>query len=154
MASILSGSDLEEAVKWMEVAIEIAKQSPCERDKRGVVTVNENSEIGRGFNAPPPGFICESKYCTLSCKDYTIHAEMNAIADATKKGNGQRIVGARMYHARVENGFLVESRKPRCYQCSKHLVAFGLGEFVLKHQEGLTLYPIEEFNRLSLESMK
>ena len=154
MAIILSGLELEEAMKWMSIATDEGKKSPCARDKRGVVIVKDSLEIGLGFNAPPSVFICEPKYCQPTCKDYAIHAEMNAIVNAVRRGNGLNLIGARMYHARVENGVLQDSRKPRCYQCSKHLVAFGLGEFVLKHQEGLTLYPIEEFNRLSLESMK
>ena len=126
---------------------------PCIRDKRGVVIVcNSNLEIGLGFNAPPPRFSCEPRYCEPTCKDYAIHAEMSAIAAAIRRGNGQNLIGARMYHARVEGGALQDSRKPRCYQCSKHLVLFGLAEFVLKHREGYTLYSIQEFNQLSLDN--
>jgi deoxycytidylate deaminase len=154
MAIILRDLELQEAAAWMNVAIEEAKKSPCARDKRGVVIVKDGLEIGLGFNAPPPGFICESRHCQPTCKDYAVHAEMNAIADAVRKGNGQKLIGARMYHARVEGGVLQDSRKPRCYQCSKHLVAFGLEEFVLKHEEGYALYSVQEFNRLSLESTK
>src|SRR3989344_7979546 len=153
MAFILQDSELETAVKWMGVAIKKAKQSPCERDKRGVVIVsNRGLEIGVGLNAPPPGFICD-EHCQPTCRDYAVHAEMNAIADAVKKGNGQSLTGARMYHARVENGILKNSRKPKCYQCSKHLVTFGLTEFVLKHEAGYTLYSIQEFNELSLSAL-
>jgi deoxycytidylate deaminase len=154
MATILTGSELEKAMKWMDRAVEIGKHSPCKRDKRGVLIVNCGLMLGSGFNAPPPGYTCEPSCCEPTCKDYAVHAEMNAIADATRRGNGQKLIGARMYHARVENGVLMDSRSPKCYQCSKHLVVFGLGEFVLKHKEGLTLYQIAEFNRLSLESMK
>lgn len=154
MALILVNSALETAVKWMNLALEKAKHSPCLRDKRGVVIVNKDLEIGSGFNAPPPGFICEPKYCDPTCKNYAGHAEINALADAVRRGNGANLIGARMYHARAENGVLQNSRKPRCYQCSKYLVVFGLAEFVLKHEEGYTLYSIQEFNKLSLESSR
>lgn len=155
MARVLEGEELEEAKKWMSLAVEIAKGSPCKRDKRGVVIVQNGNEIGRGFNAPPKRFVCEARYCEPTCRYYTIHAEMNAIADAVNRGNWAKIPGAKMYHARAENGKLMDSRKPRCYDCSKHLVVFRLGEFVLKHDSGFTVYDIEEFNRLSLEnSMK
>ena len=153
MTIILHDLELEEAVTWMSVASEEAKKSPCARDKRGVVIVKESLEIGLGFNAPPVGYICEPKYCQPTCKDYSVHAEMNAIADAVKRGNGLNLMGARMYHARVENGVLQDSRRPKCYQCSKHGVAFGLREFVLKHKEGYTLYSIQEFNQVSLKSI-
>lgn len=154
MSIILRGPELEVAIRWMDVALEEAKKSPCARDKRGVVIVKDDLEIGKGFNAPPSGFICELRYCQPTCKDYAVHAEMMAIADAVRRGNGQNLIGAKMYHARVENGILQDSRMPRCYQCSKHLVTFCLAEFVLKHAEGYTLYPIDEFNELSLESSR
>lgn len=154
MSIILRGPELEVAMRWIDVALEEAKKSPCARDKRGVVIVKDDLEIGKGFNAPPHGFICEPKYCEPTCKDYAVHAEMNAVADAARRGNGKNVVGSRMYHARVENGVLQDSRSPKCYACSKHLVTFGLAEFVLKHEQGYTLYPIREFNQLSLESSR
>lgn len=54
---------------------------------------------------------------------------MKAIIDAVRRGNGLNLIGARMYHARVENGLLQDSRKPKYYPCSKHLVEFGLERF-------------------------
>ncbi|MEK6962988.1 MAG: hypothetical protein AABX70_01080 [Nanoarchaeota archaeon] len=152
MPRILEGSELEEVVRFMSMAVELSASSPCERDKRGVVIVKDGRKIGQGVNAPPPGFRCEPRYCQSTCRTYAVHAEMGAIANAMSLGNDVR--GARMYHARGDKGQLVDSRQPRCADCSKHVLAFGLAEFVLKHAEGYTVYGAEEFNRLSLENQR
>lgn len=152
MAIILRGAEREGAQEWMDRTVEISMQSPCQRDKRGVIIVNHGKQIGAGVNAPPLGFSCEPKYCIPTCKDYAVHAEMNAIADATRRGDD--LMGSRMYHARAENGVLIPSRKPKCYQCSKHILTFGLSEFVLMHEEGLVLYNVAEFNKLSLDAIQ
>ncbi len=153
MSQILKGRELENTKYYMKLAAETAMQSPCQRDKRGVVIVNNHLKvIGAGYNAPPQGYKCEPKCCEPTCKNYAIHAEMNAIIDAVK--NRENLEDSRMYHARVnENGEILPSRKPRCYLCSKHILGFGIKEFVLMHEEGLTLYGIKEFNRLSLEAI-
>lgn len=72
-----------------EVALKEAKKSLCARNKRGVVIVSQRGlEIGIGTNAPPLGLICELRYYEPTCKDYAVHAEMNAIVDAVRRGNG------------------------------------------------------------------
>lgn len=148
MSKILTGSELEETIHWMNEAVRLGKHSPCQRDQRGVVIVKNGILIGEGFNAPPEGFICEPQYCEPTCKTYAVHAEMNAIVDAVCRGND--LFGSRMYHARVEHGKLLDSRKPRCGDCSKHVIAFSIAEFVLKHKDGFTLYTAHEFNYLSI----
>lgn len=154
MSRIADGETLQEILRWMDVAKEVAEKSPCARDKRGVVIVSSNGmEIGSGFNSPVQGYICEPKYCDPTCKEYAVHAEMKAITDSVRRGNGNELIGARMYHARVQDGEILTSRKPRCYPCSKHLVEFGIAEFVLKNEEGYVIYPIQEFNMLSLNSL-
>ena len=152
MSRVLEGSEPEEAVRWMGMAVQESINSPCERDKRGVVIVKGGELIGKGVNAPPPGFRCEPAYCQPTCRTYAVHAEMNALIDARDLGNDVR--GARMYHVRGEQGRLVDSRPPRCADCSKHILDFGLAGFVLKHVEGYTVYGAEEFNRLSLENQR
>lgn len=153
MPIILSGRGLEDAIKEMHAAIEKARLSPCAKDQRGAAIFKDGELLGKGFNAPPVGFICSPRYCEPTCRNYTIHAEMNAITDAVLKGKYRELKGSRMYHAKVENGLLQDSRKPRC-DCSKHFPAFGISEVVLKHPEGYTLYDSLEFFELSIEGMK
>lgn len=147
---VLQGSDLEEAVRWMALAVETGKDSPCQRDKRGVVIVRDGVLVGKNVNAPPAGFVCVPKYCEPTCRTYAVHAEMNAIASAMQRW--QSVSGATMYHARVENGLLQDSREPRCPDCSKHVIAFGIKEFVLKHAQGYVAYSAQELNELSLQN--
>jgi len=146
----LERSDLEKAVKWMEVAVRTAKNSPCRTDKRGVIIVKDDKIVGKGVNAPPIHFKCEPNYCGDSCRVPAVHGEMNAIFDAGKNGYG--VEGGTMYHARVENGILQDSRKPRCADCSKHVLQAGILYFVLKHEEGYALYSTKEFHEISLEN--
>lgn len=152
MPRILNGLELKEAIKWMGEAIKESQNAKCSKDKRGVVIVKNDKIIGKGTNSPPQGFECVPEYCMPICRTYAVHAEMNAIADAVKKGNN--LTDARMYHARVENDQLANSRKPRCVDCSKHLITFGISEMVLKHEEGYVAYGVEEYHRLSLQSLK
>jgi deoxycytidylate deaminase len=149
MPRILDGSEFEDAIRWMDEAVRVSCGSPCKRDQRGVVIVSDGNIIGAGVNSPPLGFECCPKYCEPTCKGYAVHAEMNAIIGV---GNKELLRGTRMYHARSENGVLVNSRKPRCVDCAKHILAFGIPEFVLKHEEGYSLYSAHEFFRMSLEN--
>lgn len=149
---ILEGSELEEAVKWMDAAVREAKNSPCKTDSRGVVIVNEGQIVGKGVNAPPMGFKCEPSYCGDSCRVPAVHAEINAILDAGKKGNS--VEGGIMYHANTKNGILLDSRQPRCADCSKHVLQAGIFDFVLKHEEGITLYDAKELHDISRENYK
>ncbi len=154
MPRILEGKELEEAVMYTDLALKLAGHSPCVNDKRGVVIVYNSRVIGKGLNAPPEGFKCEPEYCKPICKTYVIHAEMNAIFDAIKKGYFRYLKGSRLYHARAENEQLANSRKPRCADCSKHILEIGISEIVLKHEEGYTLYDVNEFHKLSLDSLE
>ena len=146
----LKGSELEEALKWMEIAVRTAINSPCVKDNRGVIIVNGGKIVGRGVNAPPPPFKCEPGYCEGSCRLSAVHGEMNAIIEAGK--NGYSAEGGTMYHARVKNGVLQDSREPRCADCSKHILQAGISYFVLKHEKGHALYDTKEFHRISLEN--
>lgn len=148
----LDGSELEEALKWLELASRETENSPCAKEKRGVVIVNEGEIVGRGTNAPPLSFRCEPDYCGESCRVPAVHAEMNALFNAWHNGNN--VEGGIMYHAKVENGILQNSRKPRCADCSKHILQAGIAGFVLKHEEGLALYDTKEFHKISLENYR
>jgi len=155
MARIAVGNELNEINYYLGKAKIEANRSSCKKDKRGVLIVNYGRVIRRSVNTPPEGYVCDlEKYCKQTYKDYAIHVEMNAIIDAVINGFGNQLKNARMYHVRLDktNGKIADSRKPRCYPCSKHIFAFGIGEFVLKHKKGITIYSSEEFNRLSLEN--
>ncbi len=157
MPRLLEGSELEDAVRWMGEAVAISLDSPCKRDKRGVVIVDDGKIIGVGVNAPPEGYECRPENCEPTCKGYAVHAEMNAIRDAVSDavyGSIFSFNDAVVYHARSENGVLVDSRKPRCLDCAKNVLLFEFGGFVLKHSEGYTLYSAKELYEVSLKHQK
>lgn len=154
MPRLLLGMELEDAIRWMDRAVEQAASAGCGKDRRGVVIIKHGALIGYGANGPPPGFPCVPGYCKEICSTYSVHAEMRAIARAVKDGHGIELQGSRMYHARTIDTKLADSRKPRCAQCSKHLIEFGIAEFVLRHAEGYTIYTAEELHRLSIEYVK
>ncbi len=144
------GQELVTAQQYLQRCLELSAQSPCCRDKRGVVIVHDGVILGEGVNGPPRGFECSEEYCGDSCRVTAVHAEMRAIINAGARGN--RVEGAVMYHARVEGGKIIPSRQPRCADCSKHIVEAGLAAFVLQHEkEGITVYSANEFHRRSLE---
>jgi len=147
---VLEGSELEEAIRYMNLAVKVAKTSPCRKEKRGAIIVKNDSIIGQGVNEPPKPFKCEPSYCGDSCRVPAVHAEMNAIIDSIERG--YNLKKSRMYHARTEDGILQDSRKPRCADCSKHILKFGVEEIILKHEEGYTLYDSVEFHKISLEN--
>ncbi|MDO8660906.1 MAG: hypothetical protein Q7K43_03385, partial [Candidatus Woesearchaeota archaeon] len=109
-----------------------------------------NSIIGSGLNAPPNSIPCSESYCGERCTLKTIHAEIAAIFDVYRSGRDPS--GSRMYHARVENGALVDSREPRCADCSRFILEVGIVEFVLKRKEGYCAYAADEFHKLSLQN--
>lgn len=144
----LEGAELEFAHEILNYAADVARKSPCEKSKRGVVIVKGREMIGEGFNGPPLGFTCEPEKCKSICNAYCVHAEENAIMDALKKGND--IMNATMYHIKVKDGKVNTSGDPCCPRCSALALQVGTLEFVLSHDQGVGLYPMDEFHRLSL----
>ena len=76
-------------ISWDEYFIEIAKlssvRSPCSRLQVGCVIVKDNRMISMGYN----GFLSGCPHQSIVVDDHeqaTIHAEMNAITDAAKRG--------------------------------------------------------------------
>ncbi|MEM3141382.1 MAG: hypothetical protein QXX55_01170 [Candidatus Pacearchaeota archaeon] len=147
---ILKSSDLEEAIKYMNIARDIAKGSPCKKEKEGAIIVKNNSIVGMGINKPPYPFICEPDYCGLSCKIPIIHAEMSAIMNVKYKEN---LKGSFLYHAKIkENGRLENSKGPSCIDCSKHILSVEISGVVLKHKEGYLFYDSIEYYKINLNN--
>src|SRR5262249_50528841 len=102
MSEILTGKNLEDAIKYMQAAIEESKHADCAKDTRGVVIVKNNTIIGRGANHPPKPLICVPQYCRDICRSYCGHAEIHAIINSIDNGFSPR--GSVMYHANVKEG--------------------------------------------------
>jgi len=124
----------------------VAERSTCNRAKIGAVIVKDRSIISTGYNGAPAGL----PHCTeVGCLIYTsinpdgeeeqncfrtIHAEINAIAQAAK--HGVSIDGADIYI----------TASP-CYHCLKVLINVGI-----KNIYYLKPYKIEKIKELLEQS--
>ena len=110
---------------FMRIATMVAERATCTRAKIGAVIVKDKNIIATGYNGSPAGH----PHCTdVGCLVYvsrnpdgeeeencfrTIHAEINAIAQAAK--HGVEIEGADIY----------VTASP-CYHCLKTLMNTGI----------------------------
>lgn len=110
---------------FMTITREVAERSTCTRAKVGAVIVRDRSILATGYNGAPAGM----PHCfDVGCLVYqstnpdgetvencfrTIHAEINAIAQAAR--NGTRIDGADVYVTHTP-----------CIHCLKTLVNTGV----------------------------
>ena len=147
---ILTPEEVIDSRSFLEVAIETALQSPCKKSQRGIVIVQRGEIVSAAYNTPPKWFGCAPEYCRVSCRDYTIHAEENAIFKALSQGKGEQIKNARMYHVKVKTEVNEIVEGPSCGRCSAFMVHAGIGEMVLREKEGYKLYEAREFHRRSL----
>ncbi len=152
----LEGDKKEEAMRWLEVAAEAARQSLCQNRHCGTVIVADGVVIGQGYNAP-----ALDKEANRRCNhsfgpgkpnfDMTccIHAEWRAIMDALRR-NPDKIVGSTLYFTAVDDsGAIAFSGKPCCTACSRMALDAGLAVFVLWHEEGIVEYPTDQYDYLS-----
>lgn len=110
---------------FMTITRQVAERSTCNRAKVGAVIVRDKNILATGYNGAPAGM----PHCTdVGCLVYqsktpngeteencfrTIHAEMNAIAQAAK--NGSSIKDASIYITHTP-----------CIHCLKVLVNTGI----------------------------
>jgi dCMP deaminase len=110
---------------FMTITRQVAERSTCSRAKVGAVIVRARSIVATGYNGAPAGMAhCLDVGCLIyesrtpngdieqNCFR-TIHAEMNAIAQAAR--NGSRIEGADIYVTHTP-----------CIHCLKVLVNTGI----------------------------
>jgi len=110
---------------FINIAKEIAKASKCVSKQVGAVIVKDGRILSTGYNGTPTGYInCSEHWKNEYTKDhhewsktYEIHAEMNAIIWAARKGIA------------IEGGTIYVTLEP-CSQCSKNLIASGIKKIV------------------------
>lgn len=154
----LKGQQENEAMLWMNKAVEVAKKALCLRVKCGTIIVKDGEIIGEGYNAPPldleenqtcneefgPGKLKYDRTCCM-------HAEWRAIMDALRR-NPEKIKGSNLYFIRIdESGEIKKSGKPYCTVCSRMALDVGIEKFLLWHEEGISEYSTDKYNRLSYE---
>lgn len=98
---------------YMEIAEVVAKRSKDPHTKVGAVLVKDNRILGIGYNAEPKNFAYNFDWHSDEKYDYVIHAELNAIANATFFGNS------------IDGSTIYLTLSP-CHECMKLLVQYGV----------------------------
>ena len=139
---------MSERLSWdqyfMTITLQVAERSTCARAKVGAVIVRDKNILATGYNGAPAGM----PHCTdVGCLMYesitpngdteqncfrTIHAEMNAIAQAAKNG------------ASIKDAAIYITHTP-CIHCLKVLVNTGIKE--IHYQKSYKLHTLEELLR-------
>ncbi|MGM0519502.1 MAG: deoxycytidylate deaminase [Campylobacterota bacterium] len=110
---------------FINIAHEIASASKCVSKQVGAVIVKDGRILSTGYNGTPAGYVNCSDYWQSNytkhhhewSKTYEIHAEMNAIIWAARKGIS------------IEGGTIYVTLEP-CSECSKNLIAAGIQRIV------------------------
>lgn len=135
-------------------AVKVASQSPCQKSKRGAVLFYAEWPVSRvvasAYNSLPVGECTGSDACRSMCGTRCEHAEQAAIR-ALPSAARWDIGRIHLMHAKVIDGELVTSGPPSCAECSKMILAWGVGSVWLYHADGWRRYTGEEFHRLTLE---
>jgi dCMP deaminase len=139
---------MSERLSWdqyfMTITRQVAERSTCTRAKVGAVIVRDKNILATGYNGAPAGM----PHCTdVGCLIYesktpngdteqncfrTIHAEMNAIAQAAKNG------------ASIKDGAIYITHTP-CIHCLKVLVNTGIKE--IYYEKPYKLHTLDELLR-------
>jgi dCMP deaminase len=102
----------------------VASKSTCDRANVGAIFINEDYEIiSTGYNGSPKGFIHCSEAGHIMVNNHcerTIHAEINAIIQAAKRGTA------------LKNSILYVTHFP-CERCSMVLANLGIKEIHVKN---------------------
>ncbi|RXJ86870.1 deaminase [Arcobacter sp. CECT 8985] len=110
---------------FINIAHEIASASKCVSKRVGAVIVKDGRILSTGYNGTPSGYVNCSEHWNDEytndhhewSKTYEIHAEMNAIIWAARKGIS------------IENATIYVTLEP-CADCSKNLIASGIKRIV------------------------
>lgn len=105
--------ETEKRPTWKDIFFGIAKlvskRSKDPHTKVGAVLVKDNRVIGIGYNGEPKGFSLKFDWSSKEKYDYVIHAELNAIANASSIG------------ANVKGADIYLTLSP-CHECMKLLI--------------------------------
>jgi dCMP deaminase len=139
-------------VNFINIAQELATASKCVSKQVGAVIVKDGRILSTGYNGTPAGYInCCDHWNDEYTKDhhewsktYEIHAEMNAIIWAARKG------------ICIEGATIYVTLEP-CSECSKNLIASGIKRIVYskpyEHTHSDTISKFIKDNGVSIEQL-
>lgn len=137
---------------FIHIAVELATASKCVSKQVGAVIVKDGRILSTGYNGTPAGYTnCvdhwDGKYTSEHhewSKTYEIHAEMNAIIWAARKGIS------------IEDATIYVTLEP-CSECSKNLIASGIKRIVYaqsyEHTHSQTISTFLKDNGVSIEKL-
>jgi len=138
---------------FMTITRQVAERSTCTRAKVGAVIVRDKNILATGYNGAPAGMphcidvgclIYQSKTPDGEIEENcfrTIHAEINAIAQAAKNGSS------------IKEGSIYITHTP-CIHCLKVLVNTGIKDIFYERAYKLhTLNEILQHTHVSLEKV-
>lgn len=140
------------AKNFINIAKEIAKASKCVSKQVGAVIVKDGRILSTGYNGTPAGFTnCNDHWQGQYTKEhhewsktYEIHAEMNAIIWAARKGIS------------IEGASIYVTLEP-CADCSKNLIAAGIKKIVFEkayeHTNSTIISSFLEKNGVKIEQI-
>lgn len=158
-------AEVSAAEQYIDEAKKMARMATCQRAKCGAIIVSNGKIIGRGFNSPPGNDESERR-CEIKKDEYDlkvtdktccVHAEQRAIMDALQNYPDQ-LAGSKLYFAR----FYADGRQRilggeiqlYCTICTKMMYDAGVAEFILPHQDGISVYERDEYLDRSFEYSK
>ncbi len=116
---------MSERPQWDEYFLKLAmlasERATCPRMHCGCVLVKDKEVIASGYNGSIPGDVhCEDEGCLIVDNHCvrTVHAEMNAVVQAAKRGHA--VKGATAYVTNMP-----------CSTCAKSLIAAGIKRVVV-----------------------
>ena len=112
---------------YMNLAVDLAARSHCERAHVGAVLTQDTRIISIGYNGPPAGtHNCDEEWPGEGCArdsrgscSLALHAEENAILYASR--NGSRIEGATLY-----------TTLSPCIACARLILSSGIKVVIFK----------------------
>lgn len=138
---------------FINIAFEIASASKCVSKQVGAVIVKDGRILSTGYNGTPAGYVncCDywngeyTKEHHEWSKTYEIHAEMNAIIWAARKGIS------------IEGATIYVTLEP-CSECSKNLIASGIKRIVYakpyEHNNSKIISKFLKDNGVKIEHLK
>lgn len=138
---------------FINIATELASASKCVSKQVGALIVKDGRILSTGYNGTPAGYKnCrdhwDNEYTSEHhewSKTYEIHAEMNAIIWAARKGIS------------IEGATIYVTLEP-CSECSKNLIASGITRIVYaksyEHNHSQTISKFLQDNGVIIEQLK
>jgi len=114
--------------RYLALAKEVASWSKDPSTQVGAVTVGNKKEVlSQGFNGLPRGIVdSEDRYNNRETKyKYVVHAEMNAIYNATYSG------------VSLDGAVLYVYGLPICSECAKGIIQVGIKKVIIEKSKEL-----------------